>query len=1141
MAGASDAFTAGQYVNSVETFVSNGSLKVGLKNATTAGNAWTIMDNFYLEYLGKCVMDYAKALPEGGDMTADTWYYFDIETAGGYIMTATTLGDIVFTTDGYEQIDGASTVLSSPSTLSITRYYVKSSSANNLTYVIDTYDLTEEIAAYNTAVANANTAKTNAEATKVNATDKTALDNAIATYTGEGEKAVDVNGTQNSAMKAALEEATPALVSATNAVNASLEAYAKAASAIADAEALQTNHNFVTTAAATTFAQAIDAIKTPYNNGTLDNDAATNSGTTLGVVAVDWHEQRAEANRTAAEAYMKSLDFGMTYNDWSIEGEEDGSNFVIPFFEYWTSAANSLAAATKTATLTDLPNGLYSIQAWVRVRAKNGTAATDATGITMDVNGGGEGDYAAVDVTEGTQVGESQFRIGTYTAQGLVKQGSLTLNFNIADANISWLSIKNIKYTKVRDLTEEEAFVAATAEDYAALNAAIAAHTLGFEADEYAPYNNVAGIAAVAAAQAINQEAENDQGDVQAATAAIISATWTANEVEMNAIYDGTFAAAGNDGAPAGWVTTHNSGLGGAYHARAFVLTSGMNNYDNLEAFGQGDTRSAFYIRFDGTNSAQGTWYNYGGTNGYTMPLKANTKYKLTLQAGAWGDYANKKLAVTIKDAIGENVLSENITTTKKTSNGQGVDDGSFTFTTNDAGNYTLSFWNGNGSNNYAAIVSNIVIVKATAADFKEALLAEITTANAVDVTANVGNGVFQKPTTAVTALTTAISDAQAVYDNADATVDQVLNATESVKTAVETYNNAKLNAPDAAKRYAVTMHDAGKDWDGNAITFIAGGREGEGDYNVKYEAPANVNLAQALKFTSVEEKPNTFYISVVNANGTEQYLTSKTLAYGNGTVNDQIRTTDDATKAVEITVKVANDVEGFKLFNQTGKEIARNSSNPDNGLFPDGNVGSYFTIAETQKPSITINTTDAKWGTTILPFAVASLPEGVKAYTCAEVKENGTDLNLVYVDALEANKPYIIEGVWSETLIGDAQGTALTYTEGLLTGVYAAQDAPVDSYVLQKNKKNNNKVGFYKVKDGEQPTVGANRCYLTVPSSARAFFLFDNETGISAIEALTSGEAQIFDINGVQQPGLQKGMNIIRKADGQSYKVMVK
>ncbi len=136
ISSAATAFSDGEYVNFVETFVSNGSLKVGLKNAATAGNAWTTMDNFYIEYLGQCVMDYAVALPVSGDMAADTWYYFDIAIAGdNYNATAATLGDIICTDDGYTLTSAASgniTLNAENNDLAVKRYYVKSSSANNL-------------------------------------------------------------------------------------------------------------------------------------------------------------------------------------------------------------------------------------------------------------------------------------------------------------------------------------------------------------------------------------------------------------------------------------------------------------------------------------------------------------------------------------------------------------------------------------------------------------------------------------------------------------------------------------------------------------------------------------------------------------------------------------------------------------------------------------------------------------------------------------------------------------------------------------------------------------------------------------------------------------------------------------------------
>jgi len=150
MAGASESFTAGNYVNEVSTIVTNGSLKVGIKNATTAGNAWTIMDNFYLEYLGTCLVNDAVALPATGEMEANKWYYVEIgAAANNYKATATTLSDIICTSDGTQLTASATgdvTLLAENNSLEAKRYYVKSSSNNNLVIAAASYSYTVGIA-----------------------------------------------------------------------------------------------------------------------------------------------------------------------------------------------------------------------------------------------------------------------------------------------------------------------------------------------------------------------------------------------------------------------------------------------------------------------------------------------------------------------------------------------------------------------------------------------------------------------------------------------------------------------------------------------------------------------------------------------------------------------------------------------------------------------------------------------------------------------------------------------------------------------------------------------------------------------------------------------------------------------------------
>ncbi|MBR2184980.1 MAG: hypothetical protein IJ897_06110 [Prevotella sp.] len=285
-----------------------------------------------------------------------------------------------------------------------------------------------------------------------------AFDNFRLTYLGGLPDVVAVEGKMNATVAAAQTSAIAAYEASKTVANynaasvaiaaaqASKDAYTAANVAITKAEELQTANTFVTSAAATTFAEAIAAIKTPYTNGTLSDENAAAAGATLGVVAVGWHS---EATNTPASNYIGSTwDGAYTINDWSVEGESDGSNYVVPFFQNWTNDGNSLGTTTMTGTLTGLSAGIYKVSAWVRVRAKNGVAATEATGITMDVNGS-----TAVDVTEGVQVGTTQFQMKEYEATGYVMDdGVLNVNFNIADGNnISWLSYKNITYTRTGD------------------------------------------------------------------------------------------------------------------------------------------------------------------------------------------------------------------------------------------------------------------------------------------------------------------------------------------------------------------------------------------------------------------------------------------------------------------------------------------------------------------------------------------------------------------------------------------------------------------------------------------------------------------------------------------------------------------
>lgn len=176
-----------------------------------------------------------------------------------------------------------------------------------------------------------------------------------------------------------------------------------------------------------------------------------------------------------------------------------------------------------------------------------------------------------------------------------------------------------------------------------------------------------------------------------------------------------------------------------------------------------------------------------------------------------------------------------------------------------------------------------------------------------------------------------------------------------------------------------------------------------------------------------------------------------------------------------------------------------------------------------------------AGWGTFCAPFNV-DVPAGAVAYTVTKVSENGvlttnrlppTTLGSRIV-TIPANTPVVLSA--TKDINANFKGTAVedTPVNGYLTGVYVDTPAPVGSYVLQNQSDG---VGFYLVED-VQPTIKANRCYLTLPagSSARALF-FDESDFVTALDnAIIVDEPEAaYDLQGrrVYPEHQSKGVNV--------------
>lgn len=161
------------------------------------------------------------------------------------------------------------------------------------------------------------------------------------------------------------------------------------------------------------------------------------------------------------------------------------------------------------------------------------------------------------------------------------------------------------------------------------------------------------------------------------------------------------------------------------------------------------------------------------------------------------------------------------------------------------------------------------------------------------------------------------------------------------------------------------------------------------------------------------------------------------------------------------------------------------------------------------------------------------AVPQGVKAYVVSGIE--GQVLTLEEITAIPANTGVVLEGAAGYYAVTAAASAVAPVEKNLLSAKFIGEKIPVGNYVLQSQ---NEKVGFYKL---DKVRAAEKDCaYLSVPAAAagvKAFFFdADEETAIETIEVLTSGKAQIYDLNGRKLNSLQKGINIVN-----GKKVLVK
>ena len=236
--------------------------------------------------------------------------------------------------------------------------------------------------------------------------------------------------------------------------------------------------------------------------------------------------------------------------------------------------------------------------------------------------------------------------------------------------------------------------------------------TLGFEKDEYAPYNNVEGLQLFAGGTDMAEDPANyENDDIYEQLLAIESYTWINNTGEVNAIAGGaeldSYTHSGNYDIPNGWTNT-------GYNTRIVGITESL--VDNNPGLAGVTNNRAMLLKYGTT---------YGGEDGYTLPLKANTVYKFSFTYGLWDEDGEikKDLSVTSPEGNTINMIPARVSKTEgnKENCANKSTDAWYKFETwfktAEAGNYVLNITNTDGNNQRQMVFAELDLRKANPTD----------------------------------------------------------------------------------------------------------------------------------------------------------------------------------------------------------------------------------------------------------------------------------------------------------------------------------------------------------------------------------------------------------------------------------------
>lgn len=465
----------------------------------------------------------------------------------------------------------------------------------------------------------------------------------------------------------------------------------------------------------------------------------------------------AGANMTGA-IVNPSFELG-TLEGWtSTDGGAIATNYNFAqrtgdkFVERWTPAPGKLSDGSLLQTLTDMPNGKYTLTAEMH-NMEQGNNSVPGTGFYLVAND---------DKTAVAAHGE------TVTVSTVVTDGTIIIGTKLIDCSGNWICEDNFQLTYLGPVASDE--------DLAPLTAEIAnAKLLGVDVSAWEGKS----YAASEIEAAVNEIKVAEYKSVLAAyplnAGSLIPAfdAWEGGmESNKGQHWDGTgtstyYEQAGNQWGQASWTNSKTTTVNlpkGKYviyaagrNSAGTVCTSYIKVDDQTQIFpAKGDT--GFGIATDGTATfdPSATYANNNAGRGWeyryiAFEVTAEEGESVTLTVGGEATAEHQWMSVCVPVLL----------------------------TTSD----------------------NVAIAKQTlSANIKEAQAI-------VDAKAGVGEGLFLIPEEAFSTFSAAVEAAKVVNDNAEATGEEVAAAIAALAAATKTYNEAPVNAPAADKQYTLTLY----------------------------------------------------------------------------------------------------------------------------------------------------------------------------------------------------------------------------------------------------------------------------------------------------------------------------------------------